>query len=729
MAIVVKPLKASDQLNEIIEKINFNFNQTKLNGGGPIGLPGKDSSVKGIPGIRGNIWHYGNGDPNLQVFGDLLDNDLYLEDSGVVWECTDHINQTWVLSGFSVKGETGETGADGLGIFAISDNGTDQHFFYTPPVDIGTGSTNVRSFVFGGYPESGGHAIDSSIYENLNASDAIVYLYTPSAGLPQLKFLHESTEYVNLAPTIYSISSDVLFIENKRAVTQQASLLDGIKIQTDDTNIVLNSKRNIDIVADGRFQITTEQTSSIGNLNLISYDLESNQHADPSLLNIENSLFGTTKKAFIQLKADSKTSSRYIYMGSDYDGSYLKIDTNIELTTNYFSVNSTQGISAISNDFTLANNSSRYLVTELAIKTYIDTVASGLTSDIDYHIADTGASHTYIDQSVTTTATPKFARIYIDGTTNYIDTTSSFLTFKSGGNEILIGGSTSEMSINSREPAGGSPSKFIFNNGSNSSYSSLEGNHLIAHGQIEMTNGGWLTTGVGSDEGIYINTSNKIRFSDIGTSGVNRIAMFDIGGYFYAQIPNTAFNLNFGTGINNIIEIGAVLANDLVTGTDSTGKLITLSAAIVRDRIGLANDNVSTHYHDSRYIRRDVDCTFLGKLSVGNTSNRSAGLYGFNDDTKISHIWSIGTSYKILDSGDSFGTLYGMAYQYTDVTTMAGNHQIAFVNNGTPNVTISTRGNIWLTGQIISIENDSAPFIVASTTKVINLNADKLMVV
>lgn len=76
-----------------------------------------------------------------------------------------------------------------------------------------------------------------------------------------------------------------------------------------------------------------------------------------------------------------------------------------------------------------------------------------------------------------------------------------------------------------------------------------------------------------------------------------------------------------------------------------------------------------------------------GQIYPNSTSYRSAGMYGIYDSSKIGHIWSIGTTYKIPDDGTTFGTLYGMAYKYTNNTTggtMANGHQIVFCNSGVP---------------------------------------------
>ena len=60
-------------------------------------------------------------------------------------------------------------------------------------------------------------------------------------------------------------------------------------------------------------------------------------------------------------------------------------------------------------------------------------------------------------------------RFNVDSTSNYIDTIGSYLSFKSGGNEMTFGGSTS-MYINYRAALGGTPVQWIWNAGTSSSY-------------------------------------------------------------------------------------------------------------------------------------------------------------------------------------------------------------------------------------------------------------------
>jgi len=95
-----------------------------------------------------------------------------------------------------------------------------------------------------------------------------------------------------------------------------------------------------------------------------------------------------------------------------------------------------------------------------------------------------------------------------------------------------------------------------------------------------------------------------------------------------------------------------------------------------------------------------------GRFSPYSTSTRATGVYGVYDSTRIGHVWSMGTSYTIPDSGNDFGNLYGMAYKHTNNTTggsMAGGHQIVFCNAGTPGVAIGMIGNIWNNGTLYNV--------------------------
>jgi hypothetical protein len=94
------------------------------------------------------------------------------------------------------------------------------------------------------------------------------------------------------------------------------------------------------------------------------------------------------------------------------------------------------------------------------------------------------------------------------------------------------------------------------------------------------------------------------------------------------------------------------------------------------------------------------------------TSTRTAGMYGKYDSTKVGHVWSMGTDYKIADDGSSTNNMYGLVYFHTnwsnsatnnaakrddalitEVSNYAGGHQIAFVVDGKVKVALGDR--VW----------------------------------
>ena len=80
MPITIKELLASDTISQATDKINFNFDQLLLNGGGPegpIGPLGPQGPVGGR-GLRGTQWYEDptaspGTNPNSLIFINLLD--------------------------------------------------------------------------------------------------------------------------------------------------------------------------------------------------------------------------------------------------------------------------------------------------------------------------------------------------------------------------------------------------------------------------------------------------------------------------------------------------------------------------------------------------------------------------------------------------------------------------------------------------------------------------------
>ena len=117
MPIVIKELFPSDPISEALEKINFNFDQMILSGGGPPGPIGPQGpqGIPGSQGERGDHWQAGSSAPTTDHgpnFGPLKDYDFWLDNSGSVFYW-DSIGATWSPSGVNLKGPTGTAGVAG----------------------------------------------------------------------------------------------------------------------------------------------------------------------------------------------------------------------------------------------------------------------------------------------------------------------------------------------------------------------------------------------------------------------------------------------------------------------------------------------------------------------------------------------------------------------------------------------------------------------------------------
>ena len=129
MAITIQELLASDTISQAADKINFNFDQLLLNGGGPVGPPGPigPSGPIGGRGERGTEWYEGVGDPNIiPPTPTPLIADYYLQSNGDVWEYT---GLAWTNTGINLRGPAGPAGVSGgwsefgsnpIGVYAVS---------------------------------------------------------------------------------------------------------------------------------------------------------------------------------------------------------------------------------------------------------------------------------------------------------------------------------------------------------------------------------------------------------------------------------------------------------------------------------------------------------------------------------------------------------------------------------------------------------------------------------
>ena len=146
MPITIKELFPSDPISEALEKINFNFDQLILAGGGPPG-PSGPLGPQGIPGPqgdRGDHWFVG-----ASAFGQTADHDggsleiadHFLDDLGEVYEYYDSAGITgWTATNVNLKGPTGDIGPTGgnvdFGVFTgHTGNAQSSDGFYPDPTN------------------------------------------------------------------------------------------------------------------------------------------------------------------------------------------------------------------------------------------------------------------------------------------------------------------------------------------------------------------------------------------------------------------------------------------------------------------------------------------------------------------------------------------------------------------------------------------------------------------
>lgn len=264
-------------------------------------------------------------------------------------------------------------------------------------------------------------------------------------------------------------------------------------------------------------------------------------------------------------------------------------------------------------------------------------------------------------------------------------------SFKGNGN---VGGTGSA----SYHPSG------LYSTGTNWLYGQIiTNNNAINAGSGNITAGTLTVRGQDSDARYLNLTGNYASFDLLGSTAYPRLVANNTGastpgwirvgdsGGGVGLLPYADNMAYLGTASWRFTQVHAV--NFYESGASLSGKYLGISAKAADAALLDGLDNTA-------FMRSDVDDTFSGKHVA---STRQAGIYGTYSSTLIDHIWSMGTAYLIDAGGANFGGLYGMAYKHTNNTTggtMAGGHQIVFVNGGTPGAAIGLGGNIWTSGTI-----------------------------
>jgi hypothetical protein len=207
MAITIQELLASDTISQVVDKINFNFDQLLLNGGGPVGPAGPlgPPGPIGGRGERGSEWYEGTANPNV-VPPTLtpLTADYYLQSNGDVWEFT---GLTWTNTGINLVGPQGPAGAS-VGWSQFGNNpypnyaATYQNVLYPAPITTGITVSNqgVAATLIGavgpgdvsanpGIPFTPAFQLNNTMAGSIDASVVSMLVHQKDSSASAIKFM------------------------------------------------------------------------------------------------------------------------------------------------------------------------------------------------------------------------------------------------------------------------------------------------------------------------------------------------------------------------------------------------------------------------------------------------------------------------------------------------------------------------------------------------------------
>ena len=259
MAITIQELIASDTISQAVNKINFNFDQLLLNGGGPVGpqgIAGPTGPVGGR-GLRGATWYddpavVPGTDPNTLIIPTVEEDDYYLQSNGDVWQ---YNGTLWVLTNTNLAGPTGPSGSsfgfNYAGGYPGAASINNQNAAYIVPMPGGTSSganqvTNegISVAILGGVattaiPPSGisftsAFLIPDVMTKSLDSSILSVLVHQKDSSAAAIKFMgggaipgdkFEQSTVANLSDISLGID-DSLNITVPKAATSPLSLSD-----------------------------------------------------------------------------------------------------------------------------------------------------------------------------------------------------------------------------------------------------------------------------------------------------------------------------------------------------------------------------------------------------------------------------------------------------------------------------------------------------------------------
>tara|TARA_R110001599_G_scaffold236609_2_gene435927 strand:+ start:5601 stop:7790 length:2190 start_codon:yes stop_codon:yes gene_type:complete len=266
MAITIRELLASDTISQAADKINFNFDQLLLNGGGPSGPNGPlgPPGPIGGRGIKGSVWYEGTANPNTTP-PTLTpeDEDNYLQSNGDVWSYNESA-LSWVLTGINLEGPIGPPGTGGkFDEYEASPFGPSGDTTIFPEQMILSGTVaneSTRSVLIGGgpagisgFPLTGNEVVPSSIAQSLEKPSYTMMLHQFDSNDTALVFhggdssvgqWYEQNSIIQLS-SIQLVPDDALRIVVPKALSPGNSSYPGIYIEASERALDFNAGTEI----------------------------------------------------------------------------------------------------------------------------------------------------------------------------------------------------------------------------------------------------------------------------------------------------------------------------------------------------------------------------------------------------------------------------------------------------------------------------------------------------
>tara|TARA_R110001592_G_scaffold120545_3_gene324994 strand:- start:66234 stop:68255 length:2022 start_codon:yes stop_codon:yes gene_type:complete len=390
MPITILELLAADTISQAVDKINLNFDQLLLNGGGPpgsIGPTGPTGPVGGR-GLRGTIWFEDPAtspgtNPNTLSFSGLLDGDSYLQSNGAVWE---YDGTTWSLTQVNLIGPQGPQGSGSGFEFFNGGSGAliGKRAAYLGPLEVATGATTsnegVSAIMVGGVvsnttPDPVGftsaYKIDDVLAKTIQSDTVSLFIHQKDSSTSSIKFhgggsisadKFEQTDIAKLS-NILLREDDCLVINIPKApttpVTATADLI-GFKVETFEKSQKYESGKNIKLSTG----LSTVSTGFAGEDSDFLIDIGESNSSNPAKFEIGlrpsgyNSILqlgGGITASPIASYTPTRTGKFYLETGDSFIYSSLTSNIgaqgaiNIRSKTSSINTNSTSSTNIINN--------------------------------------------------------------------------------------------------------------------------------------------------------------------------------------------------------------------------------------------------------------------------------------------------------------------------------------------------------------------------------------------